>query len=57
MSITQTKNNPLKKIQSLIVIANKLIRVIYTRMKKGLKYNPEKMTNDIWHPEEMQLTA
>lgn len=54
---TNRKNNPLKKIQSLMVIANKLIRVFYTILKKGLEYNPERMIKDIRHPEEMQLTA
>lgn len=43
--------NPLKKMQSLIVIACKILRIIYTILKTGTKYGPEKMLKDIKHPE------
>ena len=35
---TTRANNPLKKMQSLIVIASKLLRVIYVILTKGTKY-------------------
>ena len=49
---TTRKDNPLKKMQSLIVIACKLLRVIYTMLKKGVKYDPDKMMKDIIRPSE-----
>ena len=39
--------NPLKKMQSLIVIACKLLRIIYKILKTGVKYDPGKMQSDI----------
>ncbi|MBQ7564891.1 MAG: IS110 family transposase, partial [Lachnospiraceae bacterium] len=39
--------NPLKKKQSLIVIACKLLRIIYKILKTGVKYDPDKMQSDI----------
>ena len=47
---TTRNDNPLKKMQSLIVIACKLLRVIYTMLKKGVHYDPEKMMRDIIRP-------
>ena len=47
---TTRKENPLKKMQSLIVIACKLLRVIYTILRKGVHYDPEKMMRDIIRP-------
>ena len=44
---TTRAENPLKKMQSLIVIACKILRIIYTILKTGTKYNPEKMLKDI----------
>ena len=44
---TTRPDNPLKKMQSLIVIACKLLRLIYTILKKGVTYAPEKMLGDI----------
>jgi len=44
---TRPAANPLKKMQSLIVIACKILRVIYTILKKGLRYDPYKMLKDI----------
>jgi len=44
---TTREKNPLKKMQSLIAIAGKLLRVIYTMLKKGVHYDPEKMMKDI----------
>lgn len=47
---TTRANNPLKKMQSLIVIACKMLRVIYTILKTGTTYDPEKMLKDIKRP-------
>lgn len=44
---TTREKNPLKKTQSLIVIACKILRVIYTILKTGIKYDSEKMLKDI----------
>ena len=44
---TTRKVNPLKKMQSLIVIACKILRVIYTILTKGTTYDPNKMLGDI----------
>lgn len=44
-------NNPLKKKQSLIALCCKLMRVLYAIGIKGVAYNPQKLMNDIKHPE------
>ena len=44
---TTRENNPLKKMQSLVVIACKLLRIIFAIFKNGTRYNPEKMLRDI----------
>ena len=43
--------NPLKKMQSLIVIACKLLRIIYKLLTTGEKYDPAKMRSDIIYQE------
>ena len=53
---TRTKN-PLKKMQSLIVIACKLLRIIYTILKKGTAYDPKKMLADIKRQEKQEVLA
>ena len=47
---TTRSGNPLKKMQSLIVIACKILRVIFTILRTGRKYDPEKMLRDIKYP-------
>ncbi|MBQ9420263.1 MAG: IS110 family transposase [Lachnospiraceae bacterium] len=47
---TTRADNPLKKMQSLIVIACKILRVIFAILRTGQKYDPEKMLRDIKHP-------
>ncbi len=47
---TTRDNNPLKKMQSLIVIACKILRVIYAILKTGTTYDPKKMLKDIKRP-------
>lgn len=44
---TTRKDNPLKKMQSLIVIACKILRVIFAILTKGTTYDPKKMLGDI----------
>ena len=41
------EKNPLKKMQSLVAVACKVIRVFYVMLKKGVDYDPEKMMGDI----------
>lgn len=54
---TTRTENPLKKMQSLIVIACKLLRIIYTILTKGIKYDPKKMLSDIRREEKQTITA
>ena len=49
--------NPLKKMQSLMAIANKLIRVFYAILTTGIIYDGQKMLKDIKRPKEYQLAA
>lgn len=44
---TTRQNNPLKKIQSLILLCCKLIRIIYAVLTKGIQYQPEKLLSDM----------
>ena len=54
---TTRADNPLKKMQSLIVIACKLLRIIFTILKNGTVYDPKKMLMDIRRPEKQAATA
>ena len=45
------KKNPLKKMQSVIAIVCKLIRVFYMILTKGVDYDGQKMLKDIVRPE------
>ena len=54
---TTRPDNPLKKMQSLIVIACKLLRIVYTILKKGTVYDPKKMLMDIRRPEKKEVIA
>ena len=47
---TTRPDNPLKKMQSLVVIACKILRVIYTILKTGTTYDPQKLLEDIKRP-------
>lgn len=53
---TTRSNNPLKKMQSLVVIACKILRVIYTILKTGTTYDPKKMLADIKCPASAQAS-
>ncbi len=54
---TTRTENPLKKMQSLIVIACKLLRVIYTILTRGTIYDPKKMLMDIKRPSKQESLA
>ena len=54
---TTRAGNPLQKMQSLIVIACKILRVIYTMLKTGKPYDPEKLLKDIRYPENVQTAT
>ena len=47
---TTRKVNPLKKMQSLMAVATKLIRVFYAMLTKGVEYDSAKMLGDIKRP-------
>jgi transposase len=47
---TTREQNPLKKMQSLMAIAGKIIRVFYGIMKNGTEYDPVKLLADIRRP-------
>ena len=49
--------NPLKKMQSLIVIACKLLRIIFTILKKGVHFDAKRMMKDIIRPEVVKPDA
>ena len=45
------KENPLKKMQSVVAVACKVIRIFYVILTKGVDYDPEKMMGDIRRPQ------
>lgn len=51
---TTRSENPLKKMQSLIAVACKILRVIYKILKDGVKYDPMQMRKDIKRTGEIQ---
>ena len=51
---TTRKQNPLMKMQSLMAVAAKVIRVFYAILTKGVDYNPVKMQEDIKRPRVLQ---
>lgn len=54
---TTRAKNPLKKMQSLIVIACKILRVIYMILKTGRRYDPQKLLKDIKRPLNVSAQA
>ena len=44
---TTRKEKPLKKMQSLMAVAGKIIRIFYGMLKNGTEYDPELVTKDI----------
>lgn len=51
---TGREDNPLKKMQSLVVVACKTLRVIYTILKTGSRYDSGKILGDIKYPKRMR---
>jgi transposase len=47
---TTRKDRPLKKMQSLVALSNKLIRIFYAILTKNIAYDPQKMMSDIIRP-------
>ena len=45
------KENPLKKMQSVVAVACKIIRVFYTILTKGVGYDANKLMGDIRRPQ------
>ena len=54
---TNRANNPLKRMQSLIAIGCKLIRVFYTLLTRNVKYDAQRMLKDIKRLAEIQPVA
>ena len=54
---TTRAGNPLKKMQSLIVVACKILRIIYKVLKTGTEYDPARMLRDIRRPAESPAQA
>jgi transposase len=57
---TQRSDNPLKKMQSLIALCNKLIRIFFSISKKQFEFSEEKMLKDIPHlsvAEKVEMAA
>jgi len=48
---TTRDKNPLKKMQSLIAVACKVIRVFYVILKTGVSYDADRLSGDIRRPE------
>ena len=46
----ERKDNPLKKKQALTAICCKMIRIFFTILSKGIKYDETKMIQDIKRP-------
>lgn len=45
------KENPLKKMQSVVAVACKVIRVFYAILTKGVDYDAKKLIGDIRRPQ------
>ncbi|RID81556.1 IS110 family transposase [Peribacillus asahii] len=54
---TKRPDHPLKKMQSLIALCNKLIRVLFTIGKKQCEFSEERMLQDIPHMAVMPKVA
>lgn len=54
---TTREGNPLKKMQSLMAVACKLIRVFYAMLTKGVSYDAGKMLSDIRRPGKQPQAA
>ena len=49
------KENPLKKMQSVVAVACKIIRVFYAILTKGVAYDEAKLLGDIRRPQMQEV--
>lgn len=54
---TRRTNNPLKKMQSMIVLCNKLIRILFAIGRKKFEFSEARMLSDIPHLADLQPAA
>ncbi len=47
---TGREKNPLRKMQSLMAVAAKIIRVFFSILRNGWAYDPERLLRDIRRP-------
>ena len=45
------KENPLKKMQAVVAVACKVLRIFYAILTKGIQYDPDKLLGDIRRPQ------
>ncbi len=45
------KENPLKKMQLVVAVACKVLRIFYVILTKGIQYDPKKLLGDIRRPQ------
>lgn len=45
------KGNPIKKMQSVVAVACKVLRIFYAVLTKGIQYDPERLLGDIRRPQ------
>lgn len=45
------EKNPLKKMQSVIAVSCKILRIFYTILTKGVDYDGNKLLGDIRRPQ------
>ena len=45
------KENPLKKMQSVVAVACKVLRIFYVILTKGVQYDSGKLLGDIRRPQ------
>ena len=45
------KENPLKKMQSVVAVACKVLRIFFAILTKGVQYDPAKLLGDIRRPQ------
>ena len=45
------KENPLKKMQSVVAVACKALRIFYAVLTKGIQYDPERLLGEIRRPQ------
>ena len=48
------KENPLKKMQSVVAVACKALRIFYAILTKGVDYDPRKLLGDIRRPQAQE---